>query len=177
MSEQILKALMEIFAIIARPDDNRSEDEDRRPVVESYLRRILNQELVDGYLKIFDSYYSRHQSLVNSRGAKRIGPDSVKILKICAQINRELTQKQKLIVLTHLFEFVYSERTHISAQEYEFIQTVAESFNIEEEEHDLIRDFTINTLGNCPDSGNILVVSSNEKEEREKASVLETVQG
>jgi ABC-type multidrug transport system ATPase subunit len=168
MSEQILKALMELFAIIARPDDNRSEGEDRRPVVESYLGRILNKELVEGYLEIFDSFFSRHQSLVNSRGAKRIGPDSVKILRICDQINRELTQKQKLIVLIHLFEFVNSERAEISAQEYEFIQTVAYSFNIENEEHDLIRDFTINSLGNCPSSANILVVSNQDSGENEK---------
>jgi ABC-type multidrug transport system ATPase subunit len=156
---------MELFAIIARPDDNRSESEDRRPVVESYLRRILNQELVEGYLAIFDSYFSKHQSLVNSRGAKRIGPDSVKILRICDQINRELTQKQKLIVLVHLFEFVNSEESEISAQEFEFIKTVSDSFNIEQEEHDVIRDYTINSTGACPVSSQVLVVSNQEKPE------------
>jgi hypothetical protein len=113
MSEQILKALMELFAIIARPEDYTSEEGDRQTVVESYLQRILNQELVEGYLEIFNNYYTRHQSLVNTRGVKRIGPDSVKILRICDQINRELTQKQKLIVLIHLFEFAYSDSSEI----------------------------------------------------------------
>jgi ABC-type multidrug transport system ATPase subunit len=162
MSEQILKALMELFAIIARPDNNDSGGDDRRTVVESYLQRILNQELVEGYLQIFDTFYTRHQSLVNSRGAKRIGPDSVKILRICDQINHELTQKQKLIVLIHLFEFVNSENAVISKQEFEFIQTVGESFNIEKEEHDLIRDFTINGAGSAPSSNKILLVNNDE---------------
>lgn len=161
MSEQILKALMELFAVIARPEGNRMEGDDRRTVVESYLQRILNQELVDGYLNIFDNYYTRHQSLVNTRGVKRIGPDSVKILRICDQINRELTQKQKLIVLIHLFEFVNSVNTSISAQEFEFIQTVGESFNIDSEEHDLICKFTINKLGAAPSSSKILLVNNN----------------
>ena len=163
MSEQILKALMELFAIIARPKESTINGSDRRIVVESYLRRILNQELIDGYLEIFDHFYARHQSLVNSRGEKRIGPDSVKILRICDQINKELTQKQKLIVLIHLFEFVNSNNAEISNQEFEFIKTVADSFHIEKEEHDLVRDFTIKETGNCPESNNLLVVSSEEK--------------
>lgn len=162
MSEQILKALMELFAIIARPDDYSADGGDRRTVVESYLKRILNQELVEGYLKIFDRFFSRHQSLVNSRGAKRIGPDSVKILRICDQINRELTQKQKLIVLIHLFEFVYSVRAEISHQEFEFIKTVADSFNIVKEEYELVRDFTIRSVENPFPSGNLLIVNNQE---------------
>ncbi len=162
MSEQILKALMELFAIIARPDEYSGEGGDRRTIVESYLKRILNQELVEGYLEIFDKFFTRHQSLVNSRGAKRIGPDSVKILRICDQINRELTQKQKLIVLIHLFEFVYSDRAEISNQEYEFIKTVADSFNIENEEYNNIRDFTIGSVDDAFVSGNLLVVNNKE---------------
>lgn len=155
---------MELFAIIARPDEYSSEGGDRRTVVESYLQRILNQELVEGYLAIFDRFYARHQSLVNSRGAKRIGPDSVKLLRICDQINHELTQKQKLIVLIHLFEFVYSDKAEISKQEFEFIKTVADSFHIESEEHDLIRDFTIKEAGQPPASPRFLIVDNREEE-------------
>jgi len=168
MSEQILQALMELFAIIARPEEHNIDGKDRRTVVESYLGRILNQELVEGYLAIFDKFFVRHQSLVNSRGAKRIGPDSVKILRICDQINKELTQKQKLIVVIHLFEFADSDEAEISKQEFEFIQTVADSFNVDTEEHDLIRDFTIRQSGNAPQSGNILIINDEEQEEDEK---------
>jgi ABC-type multidrug transport system ATPase subunit len=160
MSELILKALMELFAIISRPNETSSKDSDRRTVVESYLTRILNQELVEGYLDIFDKFFTLHQSLVISRGDKRIGPDSVKILRICDQINKELTQKQKLIVLIHLFEFVHSNNAEISKQEFEFIQTVADSFHICREEHNLIRDYTINATGNVPSSNKVLAINS-----------------
>ena len=50
MSEEILKALMQLFAIISRPESDASE---RRLVVESFLNRQLNQELVDFYLEVF----------------------------------------------------------------------------------------------------------------------------
>ncbi len=162
MSELILKALMELFAIISRPKELTSNGSDRRTIVESYLKRILNQELVEGYLDIFDKFFLRHQSLINSRGTRRIGPDSVKILRICDQINKELTQKQKLIVLIHLFEFVHSNNAEISDQESEFIKTVAESFHIQNDEHNLIRDFTINGLRHAPSSNQVLAITSQE---------------
>ena len=54
MSEEILKALMQLFAIISRPESDASE---RRLVVESFLSRQLNQELVAVYLEVFDEYY------------------------------------------------------------------------------------------------------------------------
>ena len=58
MSEQILKALMQLFAIIARPDSSRS---DRRTVVEAYLEKQLNHEILQEYLKVFYEYYELHQ--------------------------------------------------------------------------------------------------------------------
>ena len=93
MSEQILKALLELFAIIARPESNRK---DRKTVVEYFLRRQLNQELVSDYLSVFDRIYEKHEILHRERGKKRIGPDSVKVLKICDQINKELTHSYSI---------------------------------------------------------------------------------
>ena len=57
MSEEILKALMQLFAIIARPESNAT---DRRSVVESFLKRQLNQELVSVYLEVFDNFYRKN---------------------------------------------------------------------------------------------------------------------
>ena len=56
MSEKILKALIQLFAIIARP---QSSDSDRRSVVEAFLRRQLNKELVKEYLTIFDDFIGK----------------------------------------------------------------------------------------------------------------------
>jgi ABC-type multidrug transport system ATPase subunit/uncharacterized tellurite resistance protein B-like protein len=165
MSEQILKALMELFAIIARPE---SDATDRRTVVGSFLKRQLNQELVKDYLEVFDEYYSKHQTLHIERGDKRIGPDSVKILRICDQINKELAQKQKIIVLVRLFEFVNSNNDTISEQEFEFIKAVAESFYIEDEEYTRIKEFTINPFDTIPNSNKILIIDNNPEHSGQK---------
>jgi ABC-type multidrug transport system ATPase subunit/uncharacterized tellurite resistance protein B-like protein len=157
MSEKILKALMELFAIIASPDSN---GKDRRSVVNSFLNRQLNQELVKDYLKIFDDYYEKHQALQIERGTKRIGADSVKVLRICNDINKELAQKQKVIVLVQLFEFVKSDGGEISDQEFAFITAVADSFYIPKEEYEIVRDFTLNSFSNVPDDRYLLLINN-----------------
>ena len=101
MSEQILKALMQLFAIIAHPASNAS---DRRSIVEYFLKRQLNQEAVKNYIEVFNYYYELHQEKLSEKGLvkKRTSSSSVRVLKICTQINEELTQRQKNIVLVQL---------------------------------------------------------------------------
>ena len=138
MSEQILKALMQLFAIIAHPT---SEAKDRRSIVESFLKRQLNQETVKTYLKVFDDYYTTHQVKLSekSKRNKRFSSSSVRVLKICTQINEELTQRQKNVVLVQLLEFVKSGE-ELTDQEMEFITTVADSFFIQQDEYKEIED-------------------------------------
>lgn len=178
MSEKILNALMQLFAIIARPDSSRS---DRRTVVESFLNRQLNQELVKEYLGVFDKYYTLHQEKQKelSKRALRISSMSVRVLKICTAINEELIQPQKIIVLIQLLEFVKSDSQEITNQEMEFINTVAETFNIPEEEYEEIKNFVLFSFDQVPASNLILLIDNN-KEFRHKTTkhiFLEGLQG
>jgi ABC-type multidrug transport system ATPase subunit len=159
MSEQILKALMQLFAIIARPESNST---DRRTVVESFLRRQLNEELVQEYLKIFDDYYNLHQdkSRDTEKQNRRISASSVRVLKICTEINEELTQEQKIIVLFQLFEFVRIDSIDISEQEMAFIDTVADTFHITTGEYTEIKDFILLDFPHLPNTFNVMVIDN-----------------
>jgi ABC transport system ATP-binding/permease protein len=163
MSEKILKALMELFAIITSP---YSSGKDRRNVVQSFLERQLNLELVRDYITLFDEYFKKHQALQNERGTKRIGADSVKVLRICNEINKELAQKQKVIVLVQLFEFVKADSNEITEQEFAFITAVADSFYIPREEFLFIRDFTLRDFDSEINSRQLLLID-NKKNDRE----------
>ncbi len=160
MSEQILKALMQLFAIIARPDSIRK---DRRIVVESFLDRLLNKERVAEYITLFDHSYKDQQDKKKERGKRALTSGSVRVLKICTEINDQLTQQQKIIVLSNLFEFVKSDAEEISEQELEFIRTVAEIFHISSDEYNLLKSFIISRSdSDLPDSDKYLLVKSKE---------------
>jgi ABC transport system ATP-binding/permease protein len=158
MSERILKALMQLFAIIANP---KSNTRDRRPVVESFLDQQLNNELVDEYLKIFDYYYITHQQKYKSgiNNEKRTAASSVRVLMICTEINKELTQKQKLVVVIRLLEFINSDK-EITKQEYEFVSTVAETFHISAYNYESLKSFVLIGSKEIEDTENILLISS-----------------
>jgi len=68
MSERILETLMQLFAIIARPQSNDSE---RRGVVEAFLIHILNQELTRTYLAIYDHEYSEAKKKLEKSTAEK----------------------------------------------------------------------------------------------------------
>jgi ABC transport system ATP-binding/permease protein len=162
MSEQILKALMQLFAIIARPQSSRN---DRRTVVENFIRRMLNAELVQEYLKVFDEYYAVHQNkhTESTRSKKRTSSNSVRVLLICTEINEELTQKQKIFVLIQLLEFVKSDlpvMEQITGQELEFLTTVADVFKIVRNEFELIHNFVLNAPDKLPDSDKIVIIDN-----------------
>jgi ABC-type multidrug transport system ATPase subunit/uncharacterized tellurite resistance protein B-like protein len=160
MSEPILKALMQLFAIIAHPTSNAGE---RREIVEYFLQRQINQEAVKRYLGIYDHYYAVHQEKLKekSKRKKRTSSSSVRVLKICTEINEELTQKQKNVVLVRLLEFIKSGG-EITEQEIAFVTTVADTFNIPDNEFDLIKSFVLNSFEELPHSKEILIVDSNE---------------
>ncbi len=161
MSAQILKALMQLFAIIARPASN---DTDRRTVVETFLRNQLNQELVKEYIEVFDNFYNIYQNKQKEKGKQRvqISASSVRVLKICTEINNQLTQQQKIIVLIQLFEFSKSDGDVVSDQELEFIKTVSDTFNISTEEYGTIEAFVLYSFDKLPDSPNVLILDNKE---------------
>jgi ABC-type multidrug transport system ATPase subunit len=159
MSERILRALMQLFAIIAKAE--AGENKKGSEVVQSFLKEQLNQELVQQYLALYEQYLDElHQTAKRKDGGeKRLSLNSVKVLRICADINKELAQKQKIVVLIRLIEFVNSE-SGISEQEMEFISTVSESFNIAPEEFACIKEFIESPEAKPKELSELLLIDS-----------------
>lgn len=168
MSERILRALMQLFALVAK--DESFSDRGRK-VVKVFLEQQLNKELVQQYLTTFDNFFLEYHGgpdEQDEKKKKRISRSSVKILKICMAINAELTQKQKIIVLFRLLEFVNSDDS-IDGQELDFVNTVSDSFNIDEQEFLRCLHFVKAKQDEEHDSDNILVVSNQKEVSLERA--------
>ena len=160
MSERILRALMQLFAIVARVEPTNADEINGLQTVRLFLQERLPQQLVEEYLQLFNSFLETHQKISDSKrgNRKRTALNSVKVLRICTQINGELTQRQKAIVLLRLLEFIHAHK-EISAQETEFVTTVAETFNFEASEYELARRFVLRESENAG-AANILRINS-----------------
>jgi uncharacterized tellurite resistance protein B-like protein len=161
MSERILKALMQLFAIIAGP--NSSNQNKRRDIVSVFLQQQLNEDLVDEYLKLFDKYYELYQKKQTQEGKRKksLSLSSVKVLKICTQINEELDTHQKIVVLVRLLEFIKSD-IDISEQELEFVYTVADIFHFPIDDYNMLKQYVISSFDEMPLSARMLLID-NEK--------------
>lgn len=142
MSEEILKALTQLFAIISKQDDGVTEEE--RNYVIRFFQQELDRDSIREYVEFFDevSGYNRKEEHDGNRMTSV--KDSVRTLGICRKINKTLTQKQKVIVLIRLLEMVGSEKT-FTAQALAIIDTVATVFNINAHEYKLIETFVMAT--------------------------------
>jgi ABC-type multidrug transport system ATPase subunit len=142
MSEEILKALMELFALIVKQDIGILIDE--REYVSGFLKKQLTSESVTEYLALFDELAGpvMQGSKIKELSAPSV-KDSVKILGICKKINRTLNQEQKVVVLMRLYELVNTKR-QFTLQRMNIINTVAEVFKISAVEFAAIEQFVKN---------------------------------
>ncbi|MBK7628177.1 MAG: ATP-binding cassette domain-containing protein [Bacteroidales bacterium] len=159
MSEKILETLMQLFAIIAKPQSNDSE---RRGVVEAFLKRMLNQELVKEYLSTYDKEFEEaRKKLEKSSAERREGAIAIRIRKLCKEINEQgqLDQEQRIVVVIQVLEFCKSGGQEVSQLELGFISTLAEGLNITNEEYEYIEKFVLNQFTSIPDTSNLLIIN------------------
>ncbi|MCU4164937.1 ATP-binding cassette domain-containing protein [Carboxylicivirga caseinilyticus] len=158
MSEEILKALIQLFALVAYP---RTETQSRRFIVKSFLNQQLNKQLIEEYLELYDKLYEEHEQRLSDKEKfrKRHSASSVKVLKIATEINEALTYYQKIIVLIQLIEFLNID-SGMSDYEKEFIETVSQTFNLPEDEYQSIIGFIISQFEETPDSHDVLIVNN-----------------
>lgn len=162
MSEEILKALMQLFAIIAKQDDGATASE--RKFVEEFLYFQLSEDLVKEYLGLYDEFVGPVELDENGNPIKKLTSvkDSVKTLGICKKINKTLSQKQKVIVLVRLLELIAADRS-FTEQRMAIIQTVSEVFNFVEEEYNAIVDFCKKESSELTDVPEIMVISDDDQ--------------
>ena len=143
MSEEILKALTQLFAIITKQDGGVTENE--RQFVINFFQSELDRDSIKEYLELYDNFsgYTRQGTAEEEEKNKLTSvKDSIKTLGICKKINKTLTQKQKVIVLIKLLELVNSDK-NFTPQRLEIINTVSTVFNIVKETYKFIETFVI----------------------------------
>jgi hypothetical protein len=130
--------------------------------LERFLRKQFSPEVAAGHMARYQAFVQAFPRQWRSRAevAASAHPlNSVKVLKICTQVNEELNQRQKFVVLVHLLEFI-SANGEVSEQEIEFVSTVAETFNIGQEDFKRCRSFVEATGKEREDAAHLLYIDA-----------------
>ncbi|MCD6598143.1 MAG: hypothetical protein J7L04_10665, partial [Bacteroidales bacterium] len=138
MKESTIKALLQLFALIANVSNGKISSNAESVVVDS-LTRAVSTDKLDVYLELFEKYLAETQkvSLTKSSGLadlKKKSKQSVKALVICERSNEILDQHEKIRIIARLLEFT-NEDGLISEKEEEFLEVVKDAFHISNEEY------------------------------------------
>ena len=174
MSEEILKALMELFALIVKQDTGLFIEE--RAYVHDFLSKQLSRESVAEYLKLFDDLAGPVSIKVKDPEKESLAQhvtvrDSVKILGICKKINRNLNQEQKVVVILRLYELLNVNR-QFTPQRMNIINTVSEVFKIQPDEVNAIEQFVRNEEPEKLENNKILVLRTGDEKPKIHRKVL-----
>jgi ABC transport system ATP-binding/permease protein len=156
MSEELLRAILRLFAVVAKEGEVTRQERDE---IQNFLEEHLSLSAVEGYLSFFDNY-------TQTLGAQAA---TNTIQALCDEINPQLTQKQKVRILLELITIIQADGT-ISPQEETLVRQIAMSFKVTDEEMASIKVFV---LGQKPEELNheqILIIdpSPNGKAQRSR---------
>ena len=166
MSEPILMALVQLFAIVAASVD-KNVSENSRKILESYLRQHLNSHELNEYLKLFDELLFFHQPEEESQTLMDV---SDQIAVICAKVNKGLHQRDKILVFIKFVEFLDEGfkaqlAYHPDVEELydNYIRTIGKSFNLSETEFSETLNFISDPDAPHFISGNLLVIGAEDQ--------------
>jgi ABC transport system ATP-binding/permease protein len=175
MSEEILIALMELFAILVKQDKDIGQH--HISYISNFLLQQLSEEQVNYYFRIFEEKAGLIPSQKDPESEEpdikkpSSVDDSVMLLGICKQLNRTLVQEQKIIVLLRLYELVNTDHNFTKAK-MNVLNTVAIVFKLMPDEINSIRDFIVKEdLSKIKDE-NILIINDTEENPTQKAKHL-----
>ncbi|MEQ8907146.1 ATP-binding cassette domain-containing protein [Ekhidna sp.] len=165
MSEELLKAIIRLLVIVAKEEG--VVDESEKDTVRDFLYENVTRDDTKHYLKILDEY-------VNEVDTSK--DDYRQIEEITKNINYELTQRQKLVVMVRLMELIIADGI-ITERETELLNLIGKHLNFEQDEVDAITHFVINRDPNNYPKTYTVVVSGIDEPERSRQIHLENLKG
>lgn len=162
MNESVLKALMRLFAMVASVNEEGQARNERDVVVE-YLQRQFSKELVEQYLGYFDEYLREYHaekndpitSVLEKKDQNQLNAIDI----LCQNLNKELEQSQKMLVVLYLLDFI-NKGEPITEKEREFVSHVAKDLNIPEDEFEDALVFSFDRIDEIKGVSNLLFISS-----------------
>jgi len=158
MSEELLKAIIQLFAIVAK--ERITEDE--RSNIKEFLGLHLNQELTRYYLNLFDDFCkssnrTAEDTISADEDTKQFVDDWSQIMQISKKVNQALTMQQKAVLVIKIVELVYADGS-ISERQENLIFYIGEALKIPQKDLKAMRLFVVGQDLEELASKNIMVI-------------------
>ena len=159
MSEELLKAVIQLFAIVAKERVTEAE----RANIKEFLSVHLNQESIGYYLALFDDYCCENDIEANEdlenvdSETLAFVDDWAKIMAIAKQVNQALTMQQKVVMIVKIIELIFADG-EISERQGNLIFYIGEAMKISRKDMVAIRSFVTGQELEELSSQNVLII-------------------
>jgi ABC-type multidrug transport system ATPase subunit/uncharacterized tellurite resistance protein B-like protein len=148
MSEQLLEAIIQLFSMLASLDGVGEKEKEK---IYNLLNSRLNKEVVSKYMDLFDSY------------CQKIEAEEMDLLdeitKVTQKINGQITQQQKIVLISELTQLIYADNI-LSEDEDKAFHIIGKVLKIDDEEMKAIQLFIAAEKLEDFNSINILIINS-----------------
>ena len=165
MSEELLKAIVQLFAIVAK--ERITEDE--RSNIKEFLALHLNQEAIRYYLNLFDEFCKTNKrtaspNLTNvDEETQQFVDDWAQIMQISKKVNQALTMQQKAVLVIKIIELVFADG-QISERQGNLIFYIGEALKIPMKDLQAMRAFVVGQDAEELSSRQILIIDEGSDE-------------
>ena len=160
MSEELLKTIVKLFAIVAK---ERITDQERNNMRE-FLSVHLNQSAIVFYMNLFDEFVHEFENTSVRSSSLRLDSETLEfldewssIIKISKEVNRALTLTQKLVMMVKIIELIYSG-DEISERQNNLIFYIGEALKIRRKTVNSITGFVKGSDCESLSSTNTLII-------------------
>ena len=159
MSEELLKAIIQLFAIVSK--ERMTEDE--RLKIKEFLSLHLNQDAIRYYLGLFDDFGKTSNKETDSNlealdeDTLQFVDDWAQIMQISKKVNQALTKQQKAVLVLKIIELCFADG-ELSERQSNLIFYISEALNIPQADTQSMRAFVMGQDIEELASKNILIV-------------------
>ncbi len=151
MSEQLLKAVIRLFALLARLDGVGDRE---RTAMYNLIDSKLNKEVVPRFMEMFN-----HFAVSKLTAGKDLLDE---IIAIAREINGQITHQQKIVLLSDLTQLVFADNV-LSEKERNALYHIGSELNIDTEELHAIRNFVTGKHIDDFNSSKILIITNSKE--------------
>ncbi len=142
MSEQLLKAIIQLFAIVAKEG---SVTYNERQTIKEFLERQLNRSGVARFMELFDQLVLEKESQriqIENTDDETVDfvEDWSKIIQITKQLNKETTEQQKVVLVLKMVELITADKI-ISERESNLLYYISKALKLKKKIVKSITDF------------------------------------
>lgn len=149
MSEPLLKALIKLFALVAKEDHVTEQERNQ-------VKLFLEEHVSSGAVS---NYFSAFEKVTNEIAGFSAAAVREKIQTVCKEVNQMLTQKQKAVIILELINIIQADG-QISATEQELLELIGLELKLDKGDVEAIRTFVLGDQPGEFDDDHLLVVDA-----------------